>query len=168
MMCHACSIPIQSPTVMHKYCTKCVLRSRELRGNDKVELPRKQSVRRPVPSASSSSSHDGEFLKSIRETTKHLNTPSPSPSPHQQQQHVLTPPPPVEQKQLKALEKITDSIAHQESLIVSMREALDRQKRFAAASNSITSTTGTADSYTADELLDTLPSEQHRFEYLDT
>ncbi|RHY23051.1 hypothetical protein DYB32_009319 [Aphanomyces invadans] len=165
MMCHGCSIHIRSPTVVHKFCTKCVLKSRELRGGDRVEQPPKTSLWRPMSSVASSSSSTESFIRSMQETTKHVTTPSP---------HVVATPSAVDAKQVNALEQISDSIAHQESILVCMREVLEKQKRHSDVTNSMTSTTGTADSYMTDECLETLPSTStgssntHRFEYIDS
>ncbi|ETV96312.1 hypothetical protein, variant [Aphanomyces invadans] len=165
MMCHGCSIHIRSPTVVHKFCTKCVLKSRELRGGDRVEQPPKTSLWRPMSSVASSSSSTESFIRSMQETTKHVTTPSP---------HVVATPSAVDAKQVNALEQISDSIAHQESILVCMREVLEKQKRHSDVTNSMTSTTGTADSYMTDECLETLPSTStgspntHQFEYIDS
>ncbi|KAG9406329.1 hypothetical protein AC1031_002649 [Aphanomyces cochlioides] len=116
-MCHACSIPIQLPTAMFKYCTRCVLQARS-RDDD-------------IEPAIGSRLSDQEFLSTLRpiEILPTLVAEALPASPIKPPASpVKSPAPRIQQEaQVQALQRITSSLAEQEFLLLSMREALEVQ-----------------------------------------
>ncbi|CAK4126040.1 unnamed protein product [Aphanomyces euteiches] len=130
-MCHACSIPIQLPSAMFKYCTRCVLQART----------RDDGIEQAIGSRLS----DHEFLSTLRPieilptVVAEALPPSPvippaSPvklpaSPVKLPASPVKPPAPriQQEAQVQALQRITSSLAEQEFLLLSMREALEVQ-----------------------------------------
>ncbi|KAF0683394.1 Aste57867_24518 [Aphanomyces stellatus] len=178
MMCHMCSIHIQSPAVIHKYCTKCVLKSRSVRGSRRNNASRKHTTASisssspdfPTPPPPMVDAHgrrlpspgEEDFLRTMQAVRG--DAPPAVVSSSTMKQSTKTGGPTA--SALDSMKALQESIAAQSTLLSTMRETLEKTKHNNAARITSDSIASTAGSYvTVDESV--LDSEGRRFEYMD-